>query len=109
MQGAGVFAVPSGMHNDRLHAMYNERFHVFFSGKVQGVGFRRTLRTHAMELKLVGWVKNLEDGRVEAVAEGTERPFHLLVEKVCSEFEVTQAEIVREPAAGGFSSFEIVK
>jgi acylphosphatase len=46
------------------------RVHVFVSGKVQGVGYRATTWDTATLLKLKGWVRNLRDGRVEAVFEG---------------------------------------
>ncbi|MFW6142418.1 MAG: acylphosphatase [Candidatus Saliniplasma sp.] len=46
--------------------------HVFFSGKVQGVFFRANTKKKAQELGVNGWVKNLRDGRVEAVFEGDE-------------------------------------
>jgi acylphosphatase len=46
------------------------RFHVFISGKVQGVFFRRNTIKEAEKLGVYGWVKNLSDGRVEAVFEG---------------------------------------
>ena len=42
------------------------------SGMVQGVGFRWWARTRATELRLVGWARNLSDGRVEVVAQGGE-------------------------------------
>ncbi|GGL54403.1 acylphosphatase [Halocalculus aciditolerans] len=48
------------------------RAHVFVSGKVQGVFFRNTTRDNARELGVDGWVRNLDDGRVEAVFEGPE-------------------------------------
>jgi len=46
------------------------RAHVFVSGRVQGVFFRATTRDTAREHGVGGWVKNLDDGRVEAVFEG---------------------------------------
>lgn len=44
--------------------------HVFLDGRVQGVGFRYFTRKNAQKLGVNGWVKNLNDGRVEAVFEG---------------------------------------
>lgn len=45
--------------------------HYFISGRVQGVFFRDSTRQKALELKLSGWVKNIDDGRVECAAFGT--------------------------------------
>jgi len=47
------------------------RMSVFFSGRVQGVGFRYTTKTVATGFEITGIVKNLPDGRVELVAEGS--------------------------------------
>lgn len=47
------------------------RLHLFVSGRVQGVFFRQSAKAEAERLGLAGWVKNLADGRVEAVAEGS--------------------------------------
>jgi acylphosphatase len=47
-----------------------ERAHVFVSGRVQGVSFRDATRSQAEQLGLSGWVRNTQDGQVEAVFEG---------------------------------------
>jgi acylphosphatase len=76
-----------------------ERAHVRISGQVQGVFFRDSTRQKAEDLSLAGWVKNLPDGRVEAVFEGPseqvremlrwceEGPRHASVEHVDTDFE----------------------
>jgi acylphosphatase len=46
------------------------RLTAWVEGRVQGVGFRWWVRARALELGLVGWAENLEDGRVRVVAEG---------------------------------------
>ncbi len=46
------------------------RLQVFYSGRVQGVGFRYTVKRVAAGYELTGTVRNLADGRVELVAEG---------------------------------------
>ncbi|WP_435099173.1 acylphosphatase [Halorubrum sp. N11] len=48
------------------------RAHVCVSGRVQGVYYRATTRDTARERGVDGWVRNLDDGRVEAVFEGAE-------------------------------------
>ena len=45
----------------------------FVSGRVQGVGFRFFVQRRAEELRLAGWARNLEDGRVEVYAVGPEK------------------------------------
>ena len=47
-----------------------DRLQIFFSGHVQGVGFRYAVRQLSLEFEVTGWVKNMPDGRVELVAEG---------------------------------------
>lgn len=48
------------------------RIHLFVSGKVQGVYFRNNTRIVAIKFGVKGWVRNVEDGRVESVLEGDE-------------------------------------
>lgn len=47
-----------------------QKAHVFIEGRVQGVGFRHFAKVNAEEIGVYGWVKNLPDGRVEAVFAG---------------------------------------
>lgn len=56
------------------------RAHVFVSGRVQGVYYRATTRDTARERGVDGWVKNLDDGRVEAVFEGERSAVEEMVE-----------------------------
>ncbi len=55
------------------------RAHVFISGRVQGVNFRASTRDEARRSNVRGWVRNLDDGRVEAVFEGPRAAVHRLV------------------------------
>ncbi len=55
------------------------RAHVFVSGRVQNINFRAHTRDEAKRVGVDGWVKNLPDGRVEAVFEGTRAGVQRLV------------------------------
>ncbi len=56
------------------------RAHVWVSGRVQMVYFRQSTRHVAREHALAGWVRNLPDGRVEAVFEGAEPAVRTLID-----------------------------
>ena len=51
--------------------MKSERMHLLISGQVQGVGYRASLRREAVARHVSGWVRNLPDGRVEALVCGS--------------------------------------
>ncbi|MFP4632298.1 MAG: acylphosphatase [Halobacteriales archaeon] len=57
-----------------------KRAHVHVSGRVQGVYYRASTRDAARERGVSGWVRNLEDGRVEAVFEGSDDAVEEMVE-----------------------------
>jgi len=59
-----------------------KRLHIYYDGRVQGVGFRFSAEYIAQELNLTGWVKNLPGGRVELVAEGEEKPLKELIDRI---------------------------
>src|SRR6266540_5707110 len=63
-----------------FEVMVNKRVHVFVSGRVQGVFFRAECASRARELGLAGFVRNLPDGRVEAVFEGDPADVDALVD-----------------------------
>ena len=54
------------------------RLHLIISGRVQGVGFRFSAYDEAKDLALAGWVRNLPDGDVEIVAEGSRENLQML-------------------------------
>ncbi len=58
-----------------------KRAHVFIEGKVQGVGYRHFTKRNVQDIGLRGWVKNLSDGRVEAVFEGPKEQVMEMVER----------------------------
>jgi acylphosphatase len=60
--------------------MTGKRLHVLISGRVQGVFFRAATREQADRLRLRGWVRNLPDGRVEALFEGEEAPLEEMLD-----------------------------
>ena len=57
-----------------------KRMRVLVSGTVQGVWFRESTRRHAESLGVAGWVRNLPDGRVEAVFEGEDQGVEAMVD-----------------------------
>ena len=85
------------------------RAHVIFSGTVQGVGFRYTAQGFASNLRITGWVKNLPDGRVEMVAEGTREQVENLLYKLDKQFvgRITHKDMDWLNARKSFTSFDV--
>jgi acylphosphatase len=89
----------------------NMRVRVIVSGRVQGVNFRYATEKKAQSLGLTGWVRNLHDGRVEAVFEGTTESIGAMVEWCYSGpslARVTAVEKREETHTGQFNDFRIV-
>ena len=86
------------------------RAHIHVSGQVQGVFFRSETQDEAVRYGLTGWVRNLPDGRVEAVFEGEKDRIDRLIE-FCRRgppgARVTRVEVVWENYTGEFRDFRI--
>ncbi len=90
--------------------MASIRRHIYIEGKVQGVGFRASIRHKAHELNIKGWVKNLYDGRVEAVFSGMRKDVEKMIEYVKSGprfADVSNIKIHEENYSGEFENFTI--
>lgn len=86
-----------------------KRVHAWISGTVQGVFYRDSTRREAERLGLAGWVKNLPDGRVEAVIEGDPDDVDALVEWCWQGSPAAQVDEVKaqdEPLEG-LDRFEV--
>jgi acylphosphatase len=86
-----------------------ERAHVFVSGRVQGVSFRDATRSQAEQIGLSGWVRNTQDGRVEAVFEGEPDAVRQMIdwcESGPSSADVEDVSVENEQPEG-LSGFEV--
>ena len=84
-------------------------FPCYYSGVVQGVGFRFTARDLAYRYKVGGWVKNLFDGRVELEIEGEEKAVNSILNDLRQEFarSITSIELKELPISGSSREFQI--
>ena len=89
---------------------HDVRARIWVFGQVQGVFFRANTARHARSLGLKGWVKNLDDGRVEATVEGEQARVNALIEW-CHDgpaaAEVDDVRVRWDTAKGKFKAFEI--
>ena len=87
-----------------------KRYHVWISGRVQGVFFRANTWKQARSLGVTGWVRNLPDGKVETVFEGEDRAAEAMLDWLRTgspPARVDSAEVAAEAATGEFTDFEI--
>lgn len=84
---------------------------MFFSGRVQGVGFRYTAWQLSRSFEVVGTVQNMSDGRVKMILEGELEQIEQFINEVCeaTSGSVTKIEKVARPWSGEFAEFEIIR
>ena len=85
---------------------------VFYEGRVQGVGFRFTVKALARGYEVLGWVRNLEDGRVELQVTGEREEVEAFLEAVAeSELKshIKGTQNLPIPPLAGVRGFEILR
>ncbi len=82
---------------------------VYYCGRVQGVGFRYTARRVARGFAITGYVRNMDDGRVELVAEGELEEVQRFVDEVDYQMRqyIQDAQVSQLPGTGELAGFEI--
>ncbi|OCL26083.1 acylphosphatase [Orenia metallireducens] len=86
------------------------RKHIYISGHVQGVGFRWYTNQQASSLGVKGWVKNLADGRVEAVIVGDKPKIDKMLDLLKQGSPLSQVddiEVIDEEYRGEFKNFKM--
>ena len=87
-----------------------KQVHAYYTGRVQGVGFRFTVREVAKEAGIAGWVKNLADGSVEILAEAQEEVLSNFLQNIEQSFSSRIQSVNKDwlPARGAYKEFVIV-
>ena len=91
--------------------MKQQRIHLLVSGKVQGVFFRQALKVIDKKNNVLGWVRNLKDGHVEAVLEGDNKSINSVIEWIRigpANSRVDHVEVNNEEFKNEFSIFEVL-
>ena len=91
--------------------MKQQRTHLLVSGKVQGVFFRQALKVVAKKNNVLGWVRNLKDGHVEAVLEGNNKSINSVIEWIHigpANSRVDHIEVNNKEFKNEFSIFEVL-
>ena len=91
--------------------MKQQRIRILVSGKVQGVFFRQALKVIAKNNNVLGWVRNLKDGRVEAILEGDNKSVNSVIEWARigpANSRVDDIEVSNEEFKNEFSTFDVL-
>lgn len=92
--------------------MKRGRMHIYYSGRVQGVGFRYTARNVATGYEITGIVRNLPDGRVELLAEGIREELEAFQQGIRESGLgplIAQEDLFWEEPNGEFRGFQITQ
>ena len=94
-----------------LRRMSRSRVRVFYAGRVQGVGFRYTVKTLVTGFEVTGIIRNLSDGRVELIAEGVKEELEAFQQAVHDSglgHLIDDEQASWSEARGDFCGFEII-
>lgn len=82
---------------------------VLYSGHVQGVGFRYTTQRIASRFDVVGFVRNVSDGRVQLVVEGRDAEVLQFLAEIATTFDdkITDTQVENGACADEFSGFQV--
>jgi len=92
---------------DKEKAMADTAKHIFFSGQVQGVGFRFTANSIARRYELAGFVRNTSDGKVELLLQGEPEDIDDCIEDLQQTFAVRDIQIEELPYDSSYQDFRI--
>ena len=90
--------------------MVQKRIHIFVTGRVQGVFFRQSTKVMAIKNNVKGWVRNLDDGRVEIIGEGKIQDIDNLAhwcKTGPANSRVDEFELSEENVTSEFENFEV--
>jgi acylphosphatase len=87
--------------------MANIAKHIFFCGRVQGVGFRFTAREVARRYELTGFVRNTTDGKVEILLQGQEQDIDNCIDDLQQTFSVRDVQIEPAEFDSSYENFDI--
>jgi acylphosphatase len=86
-----------------------KKIHIFYSGNVQGIGFRYIAKQLADKYRIVGWIKNTADDKVELVALGEEKILKDFLNKINQNFSgyIKDVNLQWQESAGEFKDFSV--